>query len=232
MAVGVSAAPRGTQFVSGPCKKDADCQQGCCGFNTGKCAGPSIAQTRDGGCGFGNAKPNCNVAAALKLNACAPGAVKTHADSPAVQAAAKVVAKLDNLPFTPAKKPADTKKARNGKRAAAKNAGKKAKPTVAQLAAQQKSKKAVGTTCKADKECQQGCCGFKTGTCAGPAVAQTNGAGGCGHGSKTPNCNVATALGLQANCAAGAKANKVKGKEVQQAAAFAAQLDSLPFTPA
>jgi hypothetical protein len=55
----------GTQFVTGPCTSDADCQQGCCGFKTGKCAGPVIALTRDGGCGFGSGKPNANAAIAL-----------------------------------------------------------------------------------------------------------------------------------------------------------------------
>ncbi|TDL14204.1 hypothetical protein BD410DRAFT_809924 [Rickenella mellea] len=102
-------ARRGNQFVTGPCTQDSDCQQGCCAFNTGKCAGPAIAQTRDGiaqtrdgGCGFGNAQPNCNVAAALKLNTCAPGASSSDTSSPQVQAAAKFVSNLDGIPFTPA----------------------------------------------------------------------------------------------------------------------------------
>ncbi|KAJ7172803.1 hypothetical protein C8R43DRAFT_1102697 [Mycena crocata] len=59
------AAPKGTQFVTGPCATDGDCAEGCCGFNTGKCAGPVIALTRDGGCGFGSGKPNANAAIAL-----------------------------------------------------------------------------------------------------------------------------------------------------------------------
>ncbi|KAJ6475649.1 hypothetical protein DFH09DRAFT_1109163 [Mycena vulgaris] len=59
------AAPQGTQFVTGPCGSDAECAQGCCGFNTGKCAGPVVALTRDGGCGFGSGKPNANAAIAL-----------------------------------------------------------------------------------------------------------------------------------------------------------------------
>ena len=60
-ATGTSAAPAiapGTQFITGPCASDADCASGCCGFNSGKCAGPVIAQERDGGCGFGDAQPN------------------------------------------------------------------------------------------------------------------------------------------------------------------------------
>ncbi|KAJ3179838.1 hypothetical protein HDU87_002406 [Geranomyces variabilis] len=49
---------KGTQFITGPCSSDADCASACCGFKSGKCAGPVIAQERDGGCGFGDAKPN------------------------------------------------------------------------------------------------------------------------------------------------------------------------------
>ncbi|KAF7342637.1 hypothetical protein MSAN_02020500 [Mycena sanguinolenta] len=48
---------RGNQLVAGPCKQDSDCQQGCCAFNTGKCASPDIAQMQDGGCGFGTTDP-------------------------------------------------------------------------------------------------------------------------------------------------------------------------------
>src|SRR5256885_11453523 len=57
-----SGVGQGTQFITGPCASDADCASGCCGFNTGKCAGPVIAQERDGGCGHGNAQPNANAA--------------------------------------------------------------------------------------------------------------------------------------------------------------------------
>lgn len=55
----------GTQFITGPCQGDVDCTAGCCGFTTGKCAGPVIAQTRDGGCGFGDAQPNDRAAKAF-----------------------------------------------------------------------------------------------------------------------------------------------------------------------
>jgi len=58
------AKASGTQFITGPCKADSDCASGCCGFNTGKCAGAIIALQRDGGCGFG-AKPNDNAAQKL-----------------------------------------------------------------------------------------------------------------------------------------------------------------------
>jgi hypothetical protein len=69
-APAASAAPAakaaGTQFITGPCTSDADCAAGCCGFKSGKCAGPVVAQERDGGCGFGNAQPNDNAAKALQ----------------------------------------------------------------------------------------------------------------------------------------------------------------------
>jgi hypothetical protein len=107
-ALGAQAIPantlgrRGNQFVTGPCTQDSDCQQGCCAFLTGKCAGPAVAQTNgDGGCGFGTAHPNCNVAAALHLSDCIAGAVNGDLSNPAVQAAAQFAANLDGLPFTP-----------------------------------------------------------------------------------------------------------------------------------
>ncbi|KAJ7073200.1 ferritin-like domain-containing protein [Mycena amicta] len=103
-------------------------------------------------------------------------------------------------------------------------------PTIASLAALQTSKKTVFETCAADSECQQGCCGFTSGKCAGPAVAQTNGSGGCGKGNVSPNCDVAGLLGLS-DCVAGAVKGDVSAPDTQQAAAFAAQLDNLPFTP-
>ncbi|KAG7091691.1 hypothetical protein E1B28_010712 [Marasmius oreades] len=61
------AAP-GTQFITGPCNVDADCASGCCGVNSGKCAGAIIALTRDGGCGRGDAQSNSRAAAVLRGN--------------------------------------------------------------------------------------------------------------------------------------------------------------------
>ncbi|KAJ7145720.1 hypothetical protein C8R44DRAFT_600912 [Mycena epipterygia] len=216
-----AAQRRGTQFVTGPCTQDSDCQQGCCGFATGKCAGPDVAQTNgSGGCGFGTSAPNCNVAAALKLNGCIAGAVNGNLADPAVQTAAAFVAKLDNLPFTPATGGAAPAPANNAA----------SSPAPAALAASQQSKKTVFETCAADSECQQGCCGHTSGKCAGPDVAQTNGSGGCGFGNASPNCNVASALGFK-NCIAGVVNGNLADPQVQAAAAFTAQLDNLPFTP-
>ncbi|KAK7025476.1 hypothetical protein VNI00_016005 [Paramarasmius palmivorus] len=61
-----SGKPPGTQFITGPCANDGECASGCCGFNSGKCAGAIIAQERDGGCGFGDAQPNDNAARKLR----------------------------------------------------------------------------------------------------------------------------------------------------------------------
>ena len=61
-----AAAGAGTQFITGACTSDADCASACCGFKSGKCAGPVVAQERDGGCGFGDAQPNDNAAKALQ----------------------------------------------------------------------------------------------------------------------------------------------------------------------
>jgi hypothetical protein len=209
---------RGTQFVTGPCTQDSDCQQGCCGFSTGKCAGPAIAQSNgSGGCGFGTGTPNCNVAAALGLNECITGATKSDTTSAAVQSAAAFVAKLDNLPFNPA--PAG----------ASDNAAAAPPPPAAAPAApavDQSSKKTVFETCAADSECQQGCCGFSSGKCAGPDVAQTNGSGGCGKGNASPNCDVATLLGFK-NCIAGVVQGNLQDPATQAAAQFSAKLDGL-----
>ncbi|KAF1924341.1 uncharacterized protein M421DRAFT_280334 [Didymella exigua CBS 183.55] len=65
LMLSLEAAAQGTQFITGPCTSDADCASACCGFNSSKCAGPVVAQERDGGCGFGNAQPNNNAALAL-----------------------------------------------------------------------------------------------------------------------------------------------------------------------
>lgn len=65
--VGIDPAPlKGSQFITGACTKDADCASACCGFKSGKCAGPAVAQERDGGCGFGESEPNDNALKALQ----------------------------------------------------------------------------------------------------------------------------------------------------------------------
>jgi hypothetical protein len=222
----------GSQFVTGACTSDVDCQQGCCAFNTGKCAGPGIAQSRDGGCGFSSPKPNCNVAAALGLKDCVAGAVNGNLADPNVQAAAKFTAHLDGIAFTPASGGAPAPAAKEVAPVAAAEAAPAKGKSVADLAAGQKAKKSVFEQCANDGECQQGCCGFSSGKCAGPAVAQTNGSGGCGHGTGSANCDVAAALGFKSLCIAGARAPDTGSAGVQAAAAFAAQLDGIAFNPA
>jgi len=201
-SISVEALPtrRGNGFVTQVCKTDSDCQQGCCAFNTGKCAGPGIAQTRDGGCGFGSPAPNCNVAAALHLSECVAGAQNGDLSSPDIQAAAAFVSQLDGIPLPP--------------------------PT--RRAAPGKANKTVFESCKQDSDCQQGCCAFKTGKCAGPGIAQTRD-GGCGFGNPKPNCNVAKALKLN-TCAAGAVNGNLKQSDIVAAAKFVSKLDNIPFS--
>ncbi|KAM5543696.1 hypothetical protein V8D89_002313 [Ganoderma adspersum] len=46
-------ARHGHQYTGGACSHDSECASNCCGFNTGKCAGPFVALLKDGGCGHG-----------------------------------------------------------------------------------------------------------------------------------------------------------------------------------
>ncbi|KAJ7696842.1 hypothetical protein B0H16DRAFT_1750229 [Mycena metata] len=86
---------RGNQFITDACAVDSDCQQGCCAFSNGKCAGPAVAQTNgSGGCGHGNSSPNCNVAAPLNLSDCIAGGVNEDLSHPGVQTAIGLVAQL------------------------------------------------------------------------------------------------------------------------------------------
>ena len=148
------ALAQGTQFITGPCTSDADCAAGCCGFNTGKCAGPVVALGRDGGCGRGDAQSNNNAAVALGF---------TGAFTP-VTAAGGAVAPAAN---TPAAAPAT--------------------PAVAP------GTQFITGPCTSDADCAAGCCGFNSGKCAGPVIAQERD-GGCGRGDATPNDNAAKKL--------------------------------------
>ncbi|KAF9254705.1 hypothetical protein L218DRAFT_913045 [Marasmius fiardii PR-910] len=95
------AAP-GTQFITGPCNTDADCASGCCGVNSGKCAGAIIALTRDGGCGRGDAQSNSRAAGVLRGNC--PGTTVKREIIEAIEARA---------PLSP--DPAGAKNVGNGK---------------------------------------------------------------------------------------------------------------------
>jgi hypothetical protein len=91
ITVSLYAAAQGTQFITGVCASDAECASACCGFTSGKCAAPFVANERGEGCGFGDAQPNNNALAASKgaqgqANASAPAAPATP--PPAAAAAA------------------------------------------------------------------------------------------------------------------------------------------------
>ena len=141
---------QGTQFITGPCTSDADCADGCCGFNTGKCAGPIVAQEFDGGCGFGNAQPNNNAALALLGEATTESTTTTTAVAAQASTATSSASKATGTQF-------------------------------------------ITGPCTSDADCADGCCGFNTGKCAGPIVAQEVD-GGCGFGNAQPNDNAAQAL--------------------------------------
>ncbi|KFZ17147.1 hypothetical protein V502_04727 [Pseudogymnoascus sp. VKM F-4520 (FW-2644)] len=152
-AAGTSAvAAPGSQFITGACTSDADCASACCGFNSGKCAGPVVAQERDGGCGFGDAQPNDTAAKALT------GGAPTNNGNSAVGQAA------------------------TGQAAAAGTSA------VAAPGSQ-----FITGACTSDADCASACCGFNSGKCAGPVVAQERD-GGCGFGDAQPNDTAAKAL--------------------------------------
>jgi hypothetical protein len=144
---------------------------------------PTIAQTHVGGCGHGNAKPNCNVIKVLHLSKCVAGAMTSNLSDVAIQKAAKAAVRINHLaarinhlpPPKPTKKP--KRELAAAAAAATANDNKPKKKTVAELAASQQHKKVVGEVCADNSECRQGCCGFATGKCAGPDVAQTNESG-------------------------------------------------------
>lgn len=159
---------QGTQFITGPCTRDADCASGCCGFNSGKCAGAIIAQERDGGCGFGDAQPNDNAAQLLRgLSSAAP--------SPSA-----------------AGKPT----AATGQPTTLRTVAGQASPT-SSGAGNGAGKQFITGPCTSDADCASGCCGFNTGKCAGAIIAQERD-GGCGFVNGQSSHNAARTLqGLQ-----------------------------------
>ncbi|THU80486.1 hypothetical protein K435DRAFT_768048 [Dendrothele bispora CBS 962.96] len=172
---GTSPAPStapGTQFITGPCTSDADCASGCCGFNSGKCAGAVVAQERDGGCGFGDPTPNNNAAQAIQgPNAQAAPGVNNGSGAAAAS--------------TSAAASASTGAANNGASgSAAGTSSGSGKPPGTQF---------ITGPCGSDADCASGCCGFNSGKCAGAVVAQERD-GGCGFGDAQPNDNAAKAL--------------------------------------
>ncbi|KAJ7138595.1 hypothetical protein C8R46DRAFT_1014194 [Mycena filopes] len=82
-----------TEGIGGGCTHDGACQLGCCAFVTGTCADPILAQQDSsglGGCGFGDAAPNCDVAAALGQGGlCIAGAVNGSVPEPFIEGAVR-----------------------------------------------------------------------------------------------------------------------------------------------
>jgi len=232
--VNVSAAPTivlkarqlGAGFVTEPCGTDSDCQQGCCAFSTGLCAGPVIAQTNgDGGCGFGGTAPDCDVATAIGFaDQCIPGAQRGPLSSAQIVTAATFVEQLDGItnPINPP----------SGGGSAAPAAPNDASSGGAATSSAPLGSSFVTEPCGGDGDCQQGCCAFSTGLCAGPDVAQTNGDGGCGFGQPTPNCQVANALGLNACVAGGNTQGVLSQSQLTTAVQFVANLDGLALPAA
>ncbi|KAJ7290037.1 hypothetical protein C8J57DRAFT_1610449 [Mycena rebaudengoi] len=175
-AVVIPRVPAGTQFVTGPCTADADCAEGCCAFTTGKCAGPVIALTRDGGCGFGTATPNANAAIALGQF---PGAVEAFSQS---LAAAGVAA-------------APTQNGAAAALAATPAAAGSGKPLGTQF---------ITGPCASDAECDSGCCNAATAVCNARRVALEG--AGCGFGSANAGAGAAKPVGGAAPAAPAAGA--------------------------
>lgn len=155
---------QGTQFITGECASDAECASACCGFTSGKCAAPFVANERGEGCGFGDAQPNNNALNGAEGNARAeaqPGAA-APGEAPAANGTA-------------------------GETDANAGAGAGAG------AAAGDGTQFITGPCTADSDCASACCGFKSGKCAGPVVAQERD-GGCGFGNAEPNDDAAKAL--------------------------------------
>ncbi|KAE8844843.1 hypothetical protein PTNB85_03108 [Pyrenophora teres f. teres] len=151
---------QGTQFITGKCASDAECASSCCGFTSGKCAAPFVANERGEGCGFGNAQPNNNTLKGVSGNATAATEPDQGAANGTTIAGAQPVAPvLDQSPE----------------------------------ATMGTGKQFITGACKSDADCGSACCGFKSGKCAGPVVAQERD-GGCGFGDAQPNDNAAKAL--------------------------------------
>lgn len=233
LLVSLYVAAAGT-FITAPCTKDADCASSCCGFNSGKCAGPVIAQERDGGCGFGDAQPNDIAAQAITGGSSNVAAAAVSAPA----AAASIASTSSTTSATGSGKALGTQfitgtcasDAECASGCCALNTGKCAARLVAQEgagcgfgggatastasvqaaaapaaaaasppASAASSAPAPGSTlpaipgtqfitgiCTKDADCASSCCGFNSGKCAGPVIAQTRD-GGCGFGDAQPN---------------------------------------------
>jgi len=231
--VNVSAIPMrarqlGSGFVTSPCTQDSDCQQGCCAFTTGLCAGPAIAQENaDGGCGHGQPAPTCDVSNALGLG-CIAGGQRGTLSNDQITTAANFVKQLDGISngiTLPSAPPAAVGGSSSAASSSSSNDASSGSAATSSSSDAPLGSSVVTDPCTTDADCQQGCCAFTTGLCAGPDVAQENADGGCGFGQPTPNCQVANALGLS-----GCKGNTqgvLNPTQLSTAVHFVAQLDDL-----
>jgi len=216
-ALYIPRVARGTQFITGACNSDSDCAAGCCGFNTGKCAGAVVALTRDGGCGHGDAVSNDNAARKLGFTGSfTPSGKGGGGAAPAPAAGGgggnTVTVKSGDTCSTLASSHGTT----TGALVAA-NPGVNAGCTNLQVgqvlklagggggapapANKSGSGKAAGTQfitgpCANDGDCASGCCGFRTGKCAGSIIALSRD-GGCGHGDAKSNDTAGRKLGFK-----------------------------------
>ncbi|KPI41331.1 uncharacterized protein AB675_8169 [Cyphellophora attinorum] len=169
-----ATAGAGTQFITGACTSDADCASGCCGFNSGKCAGAIVALERDGGCGRGSGTPNDNAARKLGFTGTFnPGSGSGAAANNA--AAGGVATGNSNTGMATGNANTGTGAAGNGAAAGGNGA------------------QFITGPCQSDAACASGCCGFNSGKCAGPVIAQERD-GGCGFGDNAPNDRAAQAF--------------------------------------
>jgi len=226
-----SAPPLGSKTVFEACSKDADCQQGCCAFATGLCAGPDVAQTNaDKGCGHGSSAPNCDIAKALGFSDCAPGAKRGPLTNDQIETAAKFVIQLDGLPnkiTLPSEPPASSSSSSKSSSSSSNDASSGGAATSSSSSSKPLGQQFVTGKCTSDSDCQQGCCAFSTGLCAGPGIAQSNADNGCGFGQPTPNCQVATALNLGVCAKGGNKDGVLSQSQLKTAVQFVSKLDNI-----
>lgn len=181
--VSIFAAAQGKQFITGACTSDAACASGCCGFTSGKCAAPLVAQERGEGCGFGDAQSNNNALNAQKGASGNAGNASNNNNN----ANTGNTGNNNNNNATADAGTGNANNANNGGNMQAESST-PAAPTPAA-----KGKQFITGPCTSDADCASACCGFKSGKCAGPVVAQERD-GGCGFGNAQPNDNAAKAL--------------------------------------
>lgn len=141
----------GAQFITGECTSDADCASGCCGFNSGKCAGAVIALSRDGGCGFGDSSPNDDAAQAMGFT----GGISSSSTGGSTSSSSTTP---DTSSSSNSTSDSDSGSTDNSSGSTGGSTG--------------SGSQFITGPCTSDADCASGCCGFNSGKCAGPVVAQ------------------------------------------------------------